>query len=588
VDDADDLATRQVRLPHLRLDDLLDELQGRLQAARGTRDRVHSLLEAVLSVGRELDLEQVLRGVVESATVLVDARYGALGVLTPDGVGLSSFYMVGVDEERIAQIASFPAGHGILGQLVRHPEPLRLDRLSDHPESFGFPVNHPPMESFLGVPIRVRDQVFGNLYLTEKGNGQAFDEEDVAVLSTLAVAAGVAIENARLYEESLLRRRLLRAGAEITRSLMSGSDRGEALALIAEQAHEVTGAQIAVVAVPVEGTGSLVLELAFGEGAEEYRGLVLAQDDSLIGRAFATGDPVVVHDVSRDEKALSALPRTAGMGPAVALPIGSGVADVRGVVLLVRETGRTAFNATEIESLQGFAAQAAVAIELADRRREAEQIAMLQDRDRIARDLHDLAIQRLFATGMTLQSAGRFIDRPEASERVLQAVDDLDETIKIIRSTIFGLRSRDGLTGAGLRSRVVRTVAEAARELGFTPSVRTDGLVDNDVPAALGDHVVDVLSEALTDVARHAGAGRADVVLETSGGQVTLTVTHDGADGAEPGGDAPGGDPPDDGAGGGAPSGPAARRTEAFGGSLTRRYTPGQGVRLVMRAPLRG
>jgi signal transduction histidine kinase len=587
VDNADDLATRQVRLPHLRLDDLLDELQGRLQAARGTRDRIHSLLEAVLSVGRELDLEQVLRGVVESATVLVDARYGALGVLTPDGEGLSSFYMVGVDEDRIAQIASFPAGHGILGQLVRHPEPLRLDRLSDHPESFGFPANHPAMESFLGVPIRVRDTVFGNLYLTEKGNGQGFDEEDVAVLSTLAVAAGVAIENARLYEDSLLRQRLLRAGAEITRSLMSGSDRGEALALIAERAHEVTGAQVAVVAVPVEDTGSLVLDLAIGEDAEEYRGLVLAQDDSLIGRAFTTGRPVVVHDVSRDAKALSALPRTAGMGPAVALPIGSGAADVRGVVLLVRETGRSGFNADEIEPLQGFAAQAAVAMELAGRRREAEQIAMLQDRDRIARDLHDLAIQRLFATGMTLQSASRFIDHPEASERVRQAVDDLDETIKIIRSTIFGLRARDGTTGAGLRSRVVRTVAEAAGELGFTPSVRTDGLIDNDVPAGLADEVVAVLSEALADVARNAGARRADVVLETGDGQVTLTVTDDGAGhgaGGGPGGGA--GDPAPAPRRGGL-DGPAAR-ARRLGGSLTVERGDRGGTRLVWRVPLRG
>ncbi len=574
MDDADDLAASQVRLPHLRLDDLLGELQGRLQAARGTRDRVHGLLEAVLSVGRDLDLEQVLRGVVEAATVLVDARYGALGVLTPDGQGLSSFYMVGVDEDRIAQISSFPAGHGVLGQLVRHPEPLRLDRLSDHPESFGFPAHHPPMESFLGVPVRVRDKVFGNLYLTEKGNGQGFDEEDVAVLSTLAVAAGVAIENARLYEESLLRQRLLRAGAEITRSLMSGSDRGEALALIAERAHEVTGAQITVVAVPVEDTGSLVLELAIGEDAEEYRGLVPAQDDSLIGRAFATGHPVVVHDVSKDHRALSALPRTAGMGPAVALPIGSGAADVRGVVLLVRETGRTAFTATEIEPLRNFAAQAAVAMELADRRREAEQIAMLQDRDRIARDLHDLAVQRLFATGMTLQSAGRFISHPEAAERVTQAVDDLDETIKIIRSAIFGLRSRDAVSGAGLRSRVVRTVAEAARDLGFTPGVRTEGLIDNDVPAALADQVVAVLSEALTDVARRAGAGRADVVLAAVDGQVVLTVTDDGASPAQAS--------PRDGLDA------LTARARTLGGALTLERGEGGGTRLEWRVPLRG
>lgn len=198
------------------------------------------------------------------------------------------------------------------------------------------------------------------------------------------------------------------------------------------------------------------------------------------------------------------------------------------MVLLVREAGRTAFTAKEIEPLRGFAAQAAVAMELAERRRDAEQIAMLQDRDRIARDLHDLAIQRLFATGMTLQSAGRFIKHTEASERVLRAVDDLDETIKIIRSTIFGLRTREGASGPGLRARVVRVIGEAAPVLGFAPSLRMDGLLDTQVPEETAEHVVAVLSEALTNVARHAHADRAAVALETDGRQLRLTVTDNG------------------------------------------------------------
>uniref|UniRef100_UPI001C26A123 GAF domain-containing protein n=1 Tax=Streptomyces sp. AC495_CC817 TaxID=2823900 RepID=UPI001C26A123 len=206
----------RVRLPQLRLDELLGELQARLDAARGTRDRVHSLLEAVLSVGRELELEQALRGIVEAAAVLVDAEYAALGVIGPDGKRLSAFHTVGVSEERIALIGPYPEGHGILGELISRPEPLRLADLSEHPASYGFPPNHPPMHSFLGVPIRVREQVFGNLYLTEKRGGARFDEEDESVLSTLAVAAGVAIDNARLYEESRLRERWLRANAEIT------------------------------------------------------------------------------------------------------------------------------------------------------------------------------------------------------------------------------------------------------------------------------------------------------------------------------------------------------------------------------------
>ncbi|WP_240501197.1 GAF domain-containing protein, partial [Streptomyces neyagawaensis] len=419
----------RVRLPQLRLDELLEELQARLDAARGTRDRVHSLLEAVLSVGRELDLEQALRSIVEAAAVLVDAEYAALGVIGPDGKRLSAFHTVGVGEEQIARIGPFPEGHGILGELIRHPEPLRLAKLSDHPASYGFPPHHPPMNTFLGVPIRVRDQVFGNLYLTEKRGGAQFDEEDVSVTLTLAVAAGVAIDNARLYAESRLRERWLRANAEIVHRLMAGGDRTEVLGLIADRAREITGAALAGVAMPMEETDSLSVELALGQEAETLNGLVLPVEGSLLGEAFAGATAVTSPDVVHDVRVSAGAPGFTGLGPAVAVPVGTGESGVRGVLLLVREAGRPAFTEKEIDLLRGFAAQAAIAMELAERRLEAEEVAVLKDRDRIARDLHDLAIQRLFATGMTLQSAGRFIEHTEASERVSRAVDDLDETI---------------------------------------------------------------------------------------------------------------------------------------------------------------
>ncbi|WP_031103738.1 GAF domain-containing sensor histidine kinase [Streptomyces sp. NRRL S-146] len=524
----------RLRLPHLRLDELLEELQARLDAARGTRDSVHSLLEAVLSVGRELDLEQALRSIVQAAAVLVDAEYAALGVITPDGERLSEFLTEGVTDEQIAEISHYPEGHGILGELIRHPEPLRLTKISEHPASYGFPAHHPPMNTFLGVPIRVRDQIFGNLYLTEKRGGAGFDDEDEAVLATLAVAAGVAIDNARLYEESRLRERWLQVIAEITHSLMSGSECGEVLALIAERAREITSAALAVVAVPVDYADALTVELAIGEGADAHRGRVLPVEGSLIGLAFPGGSPVTSADLASDTRVSADHARVTGLGPAVAVPIGTGEG-VRGVALLVRAVGHPVFTEKEIKPLQAFAAQAAVAMELAERRRDVEQIAMLQDRDRIARDLHDLAIQRLFATGMTLQSAGRFIEHPEASERVARAVDDLDETIKIIRSTIFGLRSREQADESGLRSRVVRVVGEKAPVLGYAPSLRMEGLLDTQVPKEISDHVIAVLSEALTNVARHANAGRAEVVLETDGREVRLSITDDGV-GIPPGG----------------------------------------------------
>ncbi|WP_329530922.1 GAF domain-containing sensor histidine kinase [Streptomyces sp. NBC_01450] len=563
----------RVRLPQLRLDELLEELQARLDAARGTRDRVHNLLEAVLSVGRELDLEQALYSIVEAAAVLVDAEYAALGVIGPDGKSLSAFHTVGVTEEQIARIGPYPEGHGILGELIRHPEPLHLAKISAHPASYGFPPQHPPMNTFLGVPIRVRDQVFGNLYLTEKRGGAQFDEDDVSVTLTLAVAAGVAIDNARLYADSRLRERWLQANAEITHSLMSGGAGTEVLGLIAERAGEITESSLTAVALPMAETRSLAVEIAVGMDAEAHRGLVLPMDTSLMGLAFSGAVPVTSEDVTHDERISLEPPRFGGLGPAVAVPIGTGEAGVRGVVLLAREAGRPVFTMTETETLQAFAAQAAVAMELAERRQDAEQIAVLEDRDRIARDLHDLAIQRLFATGMTLQSAGRFIEHAEASERVVRAVDDLDETIKIIRSTIFGLRTRDGAGEAGLRARAIRVVGEAAPVLGFAPSVRMEGLLDTDVPKEISDHVMAVLSEALTNIARHARADRTEVVLTTDGREVRLSVTDNGVG------------IPSDGRRRGLRN--MAERAEQLGGRLELGEPEGGGTALVWRVPLR-
>lgn len=559
------------RMPRLRLDELLDELQSRIDDVRGTRDRVHSLLEAVLSVGRELDLTQALRNIIEAAVVLVDARYGALGVISPDGRTLSQFMTVGLAQDEIDGIGPYPSGHGILGELIRNPEPLRLKDLGAHPASYGFPPHHPPMHTFLGVPIRVREEVFGNLYLTDKRGGQDFDAEDEAVLTTLSVAAGVAIDNARLYEAAQRQHLWLLAGGEITSSLLSGTALQDVLELIAVRAREITGAVLADVCVPVSDT-ELQVELAIGAETENRAGLVVPVVGTLSGQAYGAGAPAVSTDLAGDARFTAGPRRFEGLGPAVAVPLGTEAGAVRGVLLLARAAGETPFTEDEIRPLEVFAGQAALALELADRRRDAEQLALLEDRDRIARDLHDLAIQRLFATGMTLQSAARLIDHSGAVERVTRAVGDLDDTIKIIRSTIFGLRAKDGEPSPLLRARAARAVGEAATHLGFPPRLSMEGLLDTDVPPQVADHVVSVLVEALSNVARHARATRVEVGLQATADRVLLTVADNGVGIPE----------------GGRRSGLCnlAERAEDVGGGLDIQSPPEGGSRLVWTAPL--
>ncbi|MFE0130677.1 GAF domain-containing protein [Streptomyces sp. NPDC059037] len=559
-------------LPRLRLAELLAEVQVRIDAIRGTQHRVDELLEAVLAVGRGLDLPQVLRHIVETAVSLVDAEYGALGVIGDDQQ-LSQFLTVGVSAEQTEAIGHLPSGHGILGELIRHPRPLRLAELSAHPASYGFPPHHPPMHSFLGVPIRVRNEVFGNLYLTEKRGGQEFDHEDETVLATLAVAAGVAIENARLYAESQYRQSWLEANKDVTALLLSGEEELDVLRFVVERARRILRADLGVIAVPLTDTDELLVALAEGVGAETYRKMRLPRTGSFVGTAMTRAEPVTSTHLAKDPQVTAGPARWSEFGPAVAVPIGT-KDGVRGVLLLARTAAGTAFTATETAPLLAFAGQAALAMELAERRRETEQIALLEDRDRIARDLHDLAIQRLFATGMTLQSALRFVEHPEAEERLLRAVDNLDETIKVIRSTIFGLRAKEtGPAARGLRTHMVKTVQEAVAALGFTPLLRMEGLVDTDVPPALADNVVAVLQEALSNVAQHARARSAVVSLVVEADLLTLTVRDDGIGIPDTGGRRSG-------------LRNLEERAAALDGTLTLDSPDGGGTRLVWQAPL--
>ena len=460
-------------LPQLRLDELLAELQTRLQAVLATRDRVHVLLEAVVAVGRNLDLEIVLRKIVEAAVPLAQARYGALGVIGDDG-GLTEFIPVGLDEAQIAAIHHWPEGQGLLGTLIRDPRPLRLADLSAHPESHGFPPGHPPMRSFLGVPIRIRDEVYGNLYLTEKEGGGQFDEEDETLVVALAAAAGVAIDNARLYEEARRQERWLRATTEITRELLSGTQSTQVLNLVTREALTLSGADLAALAVPA-GETQLVYTHAAGKAADEALGLVLPAAESLSGKVLASGEKVVVEDFRSDGRVNPVAREHMPLGWAVLLPLGA-PGNVRGVLTVGRNPGSLPFPPQAVEMVTTFAAQAGIVLELAEHRHDAERLAVLQDRDRIARDLHDLVIQRLYATGMSLQGAVPLIARPEVADRVSSAVDALDETIREIRSAIFSLQSHGDMKRDGLRAKILDVVEEMTVPLGFAPSLRLVGL----------------------------------------------------------------------------------------------------------------
>jgi len=508
----------------MQLDDLLAELQTRLSAVIQTRDRIGALLEAVVAVGRNLELDVVLRQIVEAAVTLVDARYGALGVIGEEG-RLAAFVPVGLTEEQIAAIDHWPEGRGLLGELITHPAPLCLSRMSDHPRSFGFPPGHPPMTTFLGVPVRIRDEVFGNLYLTEKNNGATFDEDDERVVTALAASAGVAIENARLYDEARRQQRWLRASADITQRLLSGDEQRQVLDLVTREALEISAADLVVLALPAGDGTQLIIEHAAGDGADAAQGLVLPADKSLSGQVLASGKPITVEDLTHDERAAPAAREHLYLGPAVLVPLG-GPGNVRGILTAGRRPGALPLPPPAIEVLIAFAAQAGVGLELAEHRKDAERFAVFEDRDRIARDLHDQVIQRLYATGMSLEGMSARIGDPMTRQRVGDAVDALDETIKEIRSAIFALQLRPEQDQT-LRTRILAVTGEAAAVLGFAPELRMAGPLDETVPEETEEHVLAVLREALSNAARHSGASQVSVTVE-AGDELLLTVRDNG------------------------------------------------------------
>jgi signal transduction histidine kinase len=466
-----------------------------------------ALLDAVVAIASDLDLHSVLSRIVVSACELTDAEYGALGVIGSDG-SLDDFVTHGIDEEMHREIGDLPRGRGILKLLIDEPEPLRLDDLRRHPSSYGFPEHHPPMHTFLGVPVRIRGTVFGNLYLTEKHGGGAFSAQDERLVLALASAAGFVIDNARAYLLSERRRQWLEASAELTEALQPPISMDRALRRFTTAARSLSGAAATAV-VQVQDTAAAVVT-SDGPAVDSLPAL-LPQIGNLLDRAEHRG--------RADEIETLCL---AGF-EVVVVPLRAHFAAAGALVALFDEA--KAVDVEERELLGSFADQAALALDRAQAMEDREELAVVSDRDRIARDLHDVVIQRLFATGLQLQGMRAMIVNPEVGERVEKAVDDLDQTIRDIRTTIFELQHRNG---GSVRSLVRALVKEYTPVLGFTPTVRILGPVDTTVSSSLSDQLLAVLREALSNIARHAVADQAEVEISASPSEVVLTVTDNG------------------------------------------------------------
>jgi two-component system, NarL family, sensor histidine kinase DevS len=549
-------------LSQLRLRELLVEVQDRVEQIVEGRDRLDGLLEAMLVVTSGLELDATLRTIVHSATNLVDARYGALEVHDRDN-RLLRFVHEGIDEETVRLIGHLPEGKGVIRLLIDEPKPLRLDDLSLHPAAVGFPANHPPMRTFLGVPVRVRDESFGTLYLTDKTTGQPFSDDDEVLVQALAAAAGIAIANARLYQQAKARQSWIEATRDIATELLSGTEPATVFRLVAEEALKLTGADATLVAIPIDGNLSaadvrelLVIETV-GSTVASTAGRTIPVAGTSLGDVFVNSTPRRVEGIDLDG--------VDGVGPALLLPLRT-TDTVAGVVVVL---GQGAFTDEQLEMMAAFADQAALAWQLATSQRRMRELDVLTDRDRIARDLHDHVIQRLFAVGLALQGTVPRTRDSEVQQRLSEAVDDLQGVSQDIRTTIFDLHgASQGITR--LRQRIDEAVAQFAGS-GLRTTVQFVGPLSV-VDSALADHAEAVVREGVSNAVRHADATTLTVKVRVED-DLSIEVSDNGRG------------MPDEFTGSGLTN--LRRRAEQAGGEFTIESTPGTGgTMLRWSAPL--
>jgi signal transduction histidine kinase len=510
-----------------------------------------SLLNAVVAVSSNLDLPEVLHRIVLSACDLVDATYGALGVLGPSGEELVEFVTQGLTEDEREAIGPLPRGHGLLGLLITRPKPQRISDIGEHPDSYGFPPNHPPMTSFLGAPVRIRDEVFGNLYLTDKRSAKEFSEDDEAILVALAAAAGVAIDNARLYDHTRNQQLWGDVIRDATQSLLAGQPQGDVLSDVAMHVCELTGASSCTVALTHESE-----LLVAASAAVDAHGAWVAPHD-------ARGNRVLDPELRAAMVSEARMSDLGEHGTRAVVPLALGEAPL-GILVVSWQDGE---RSSHLAQLASFGQGLAVSLGAASAQTERARSELYEDRDRIARDMHDHVIQRLFATGMSLQSAARTGDEG-ARAKIDAAVDELDAAIRDIRHTIFALHRAPG--ARVLTTEISTICRDASITLGFPPDLRLSGRTDI-VPEPVAADLLAVLREALSNVARHAEASTVHVLVQVDS-EVLVEVIDDGrgipADLVRSGLDN------------------LARRAEKRGGSLSLQSGPSAGTHLAWRVPL--
>ncbi|WP_374009233.1 GAF domain-containing sensor histidine kinase [Leifsonia sp. LS-T14] len=501
--------------PRAELDSALAQLVEQANRVLRTQGRLRTLVRANQAVVSHLELPTVLRTIVEAAVELVGARYGALGVIAEAG-GLQQFIHIGMPPSDVERIGHLPEGHGLLGALIDDPRPIRIPSIADDARSAGFPAGHPQMTAFLGVPITVRDTVFGNLYLTDPESG-GFSIDDEQLVKALAATAGFAIDNARLYAESSARQAWTAAAADMTASVLGGESTDALQELLVRVPDLLRARTTFVVELGPDGPAARIAPEAEADRVVVEAAIAMDQ----VRSALEGAQPVRLD-------ALPALPEPAGWtpGPALLAPF-SLPGDRPAALLAVREAGSPGFTTFELERATGLARQASLALELAAARADRQRALLLEERARIARDLHDHVIQQLFGAGLELQSVESMLGPGSLADRVDGAVAAIDQAIAEIRTAIFALSHQQSGEDS-LRHRVLDIVREVGAALPAPATVSFSGPVDVVSQPELADDIAAFVREGLTNVVRHAGATSAAVSVAATADDISVTIADDG------------------------------------------------------------